>query len=373
MHNSKRLSIVVLGLLLVGCQSTTTLSPMTAATKIRNTFGPPEPNRKQAQMHFSQAEAQFLAAAKLEGSARRAAFKAAAKPYEEASKIAGSSPLEEDALMMKAESLFFADHYLEADQAYDELVKKYARTRHMDKIDQRRFAIAQYWINLANSDSNVVPEFWNKEKPAIDSFGYAIKSFDKIRFDDPTGKLADDATMAAGIANFQKGKFGAADEFFTDVRENFPSSEHQFQAHFLGLKCKQGMYEGPSYDGGSLDDGINMIKQIHRLFPDKAKEHEQYLQAAYKDLRLKSANREFTMAKYYDNRKEYGAARIYYQTVIDEYADTSLAAKSKQRITAIAGLPDTPDQSLEWLASVFPDSPPAKPLISRDTPSTTKR
>jgi len=73
--------------------------------------------------------------------------------------------------------------------------------------------------------------------------------FDKIRIDDPTGKLSDDATLAAANAYFAQGDFEKADQFYTDLRKTFPSSEHQFTAHFLGLKAKLLCYSGPDYSG----------------------------------------------------------------------------------------------------------------------------
>ena len=52
--------------------------------------------------------------------------------------------------------------------------------------------------------------------------------FDKIRVDDPTGRLADDATLSLANENFTRRKFMKADEYYSDLRKAYPSSEHQF-------------------------------------------------------------------------------------------------------------------------------------------------
>ena len=75
----------------------------------------------------------------------------------------------------------------------------------------------------------------------------------------------------------------------------------------------------------------------------------------------------------YDNRKEYGAAKIYYETVKEDFADTNLALESENRLAAIGGLPAVPEQNIEWLANLFPDEPPAKPLIARSATGTATR
>ena len=127
------------------------------------------------------------------------------------------------------------------------LVKKYPNSRYMDTVDKRRFAMGRYWIEHqeVNPDWPVTPNLLGKDRPLFDKFGHGVRVLDKIRFDDPTGKLADDATMAAAVAQFKAGNYARADELFTDLRRSFPNSEHQFQAHVLSLKCKMKIYQGP--------------------------------------------------------------------------------------------------------------------------------
>ncbi len=370
------LIVPMLCLLIAGCSSTpkAATAPESWAASLKQVVQGPPPDEDAARGYFNQGEQLFTAAAEKEGEERTESFKEAAKKYFEAAKRSPGTPLEEDALLMTAESLFFADHYVKASEAMDRLVKKYPLTRHMDRVDQRRFRIAEYWLGLTEAKGNQwLPKFSQGSRPATDTFGHAIRLFDKIRFDDPTGKLADDATMAAGVANFEREKYWAADVLFTDVRDNFPKSEHQFQAHMLGLKCKMMMYSGPDYDSGSLDDAESIIKSMVQLYPQESEPQREYLEKAYKEVRLKKANREYSLAQFYDRRKEFGAAKIYYQEVVQSYSDTNLALESESRLAAIGGLPSVPDQPMEWLANLFPDEAPAKPLLARDTVDTKVR
>lgn len=349
--------------------STPAVSPDAVVENIEGLFKGPPPNREIALASFSEGEKIFESAAALAEDRRTGAFRKAIDPYKRAAEHAPNTTIEEDALMMVAETHFFADEYVKAATGYDALIKKYPRTRHLDRIDQRRFAISQYWLGLTKKSSATswLPNFTDKQRPATDTFGFATKNLDKIRFDNPTGKLADDATMAAGIAKFQKRKFGQADILFADIRDNFPSSEHQFQAHLLGLKCKQAMYRGADYSGVVLDQAEEIIKKMYRLFPEQAAEHNESLQEAFKDIRLKQASREYSMAEYYDGRSEFGAASMYYDNVRREYKDTNLAVESEGRVAAISKFAPTPPNSLKWLADLFPkEEGRAKPLFHRE-------
>ena len=293
-----------------------------------------EPDR--ARERFAKGDELFREAAGMdvEHMDRKKKFMAAGREYVAAARFWPGSSLEEDALMMSAESLFFADLYQKSVNRQAELLKKYPTTRHLDRIDQRRFAISEFWLDYHRHYGmdltwiNVA----DPRRPGTDTFGHAIKLLDRIRFDNPTGKLADDATMLAAVANFEKKNYSEADVLLTDIRQNFPRSEHQFQAHLLGLKCKRELYRGADYDGGVLEESQQIIQQIARLFPEESAEHQEALRSELKEIRLQMAQRDYNMAQFFDNREEYGAARVYYELVREEYHDTNLALESESRL-----------------------------------------
>ncbi len=310
----------------------------------------------------------YESAVAAEGADRQRLFERAAAEYAQAASRLKQSHYHEDALFWLGESYFFADKYPKSMAAFGELVKKYPNSRHLDMICQRRFATAQYWLGLKETDGfDKYPNLTNRRRPVVDTFGHAMRQFDRIRFDDPTGKLADDATMAAAVANYKKGNYGRSDVLFDDLRQNFPNSEHQFQAHLLQLECKRKIYDGPDYDGSILDEAENLVKQLVIQFPNESKAQREYLQEAAGDIRLKKAQREYELAQYYDRRKEFGAARLTYANVATNYKDTNLAAEAETHLSRLGGKPDVPEERLQWLADLFPEETRPKPLIASDT------
>ncbi|HEY6563000.1 MAG TPA: outer membrane protein assembly factor BamD, partial [Pirellulaceae bacterium] len=347
----------------------------TVAERVRQGFGGDRYDLVKARADYQKANERFNQAKSLPVAERQQAFAQAAKSFHAAARHAKGSTLEEDALMMTGEAWFFADAYPKAVDRYAELIKKYPTSRYLDHIDQRRFLIATHWLEQAESKSSTVAlvNFTDKERPSTDTFGHAVKLLDRIRFDNPTGKLADDATMKAAVSNFERERYVEADPLFADIRDNFPQSPHQFQAHLLGLKCKQKLYYGAEYDGTVLDEAEKIIQQMIRLYPQESAGHQEHLATELKDLRLKKAERDFKVAKYYDQRKEYGAARVYYDLVRTEYKDTNLSLEAETRLAQIGGLPAVPENSMQWLADMFPTEEPAKPLIASEAPDTKRR
>lgn len=323
------------------------------------------PNRELAKSLYREADDLYRQAMAADASKKAGIFELAAVKFAEAAERWPDSALAMDAQFMCGEAYFFADNYPDANLAFEKLVKAFPNNRYMDAVDRRRFAIARYWLDLNRNspEASYYVNMFDGSRPWKDARGHGLRVFDKIRIDDPTGRLADDATLAAANEYFLAGKFFKADEYYTDLRQNFPSSEHQFLAHFLGLKAKLASYQGPAYGGTCLDDAEKLVKQVRRQFPQEAEKEKEFLDRAAAEIRYRKAERLSFLAKYYDRRSEYRAAEHYYARVVREFTDTPLAQAADERIGQIAGRPPVPPQKAQWLVNLFPESDDVKPLL----------
>lgn len=353
-------------------------SPDNFGTTVKQLSGK-GPDREVAQGLYDEAEAMYHSAV---ASRQRepltdvsSDFLQAADKYQGAAARWPDSALEEDALFRAGECQFFADQYVKANDTFESLLKKYPNSRYLDLVGARRFVIAKYWIDLDNADHPPVfgLNLTDKQRPWSDTHGHAIRIFDRMRLDDPTGKLADDATIAAANALFARGDYEGADQYYTDLRLHFPSSEHQFMAHYLGIQAKLRGYRGPAFAGDALDEAEKLIKQVRRQFPTETRQHEEELAKAYREVRHRKAEREWTMAKYYAKRNQFGAARFYYDLILEDYSDTAYAEQAEQEVMAIAGKPRNPPQRLSWLVDLFPDGKPSVPVIATAPEETLRR
>jgi len=343
---------------------------MNGSDEVRLTSQEREARLSQARTHYQAGEELFRAASTKRRDAAASDFAKAAKQFEKSAKAHPGSAIAQDATFMQAECLFFADQLPKAEQAYARLQKEFPNSRHNDRAAARLFSIAQYWIETEKAGgSGVVPvNFTDEKRPWFDADGHGIRVLDQIRYDDPTGRLADDATMAAAVEHFRQGKFTEADEFFTDLRETFTDSEHLFNAHLLGIRCKLEMYAGPKYSQLVLEEADKLIIQTRMRFPDKMREPEvqDLIARASAEVDFLKAERLFVRAQYREKRREYGAARVYHQQLLANHDRTPFAEKSRQRLESIADYPDTPSRPLQWLTKVFPEGERAKPLITSD-------
>lgn len=307
-----------------------------------------------------------------------AKFKKAAKLFKRSADAEPSSALSQDALFMQGESLFFSDQLPDAADVYQKLQKDFPRNRHSDRVASRLFEITQYWIDTDKAR----PRSWwslnlfDPKRPRLDTQGHAIRVLDQIRYDDPTGRLADDATMAAAAEYIRQGDYQMADEFLTDLRETFPDSEHFFVAHLLGIRSKLEIYGGPQYSGLVLEEAEKLITQTRQRFPEKMRDEEtaEMVARASAEVAYRRAEQLYQRAEYREKRSENRAAAKYYQVILDDYPSTPLADRARERLELIADLPPLPPERLTWLKAVFPDSQRSAPLVTRfESPQSTDK
>ncbi|OHB80788.1 MAG: hypothetical protein A2W31_09010 [Planctomycetes bacterium RBG_16_64_10] len=303
------------------------------------------PDQKQAQQLMAEAEALF----------RQRDFPAAATKYHKAAARWPDSPLEEDALFMTAEAWFFADAYPRANDAYGKLLKKYAGTRRLDDVIARQFAIAKFWqdYDRARPHWPITPNLLARTRHRFDTLGHALRTYENIRLNDPTGPRADDALMASATAHFLRGRYDDADYHFDLLRREYPKSEFQFQAHLLGLQCKLRRYQGPEYDGKPLEEADKLVRQLLTQFPDQVTDERERIEKMQAEVAAQEALRDWRMAEYYAKGRHYRAARHYYQKLVDTHAHTKLAERAQVELAKLPDRPEAPTGRLAWLDNLF--------------------
>ena len=217
------------------------------------------------------------------------AFKTVAKKYKK-------SEIREDALFMQAEAAFQQEHYSKAHDVYAQLLKEYPSSRHLDTVSERLFKIGRLWLDFPevaklgeirqvnfedpkhklpadeppkpNKTPVYVPNFTNKQRPAFDTPGNGVAALKAIWMNDPTGPLADDAMMLVASHHARTGNYIESDRYFKMLRETFPNSPHLQDAFLIGSHVVLMSYQGPDYDGKTLNDAQMLKESTLRLYPN---------------------------------------------------------------------------------------------------------
>ena len=261
------------------CSLTEDLGPcqtkQTSATTLKSGEG-----EKTAQDSFDNAKQLYETATQIrmynpQGVEHEEIFLEAAEKFRTALKASPDDELAQDALFFEGESFYFANDYVQSNRVFEGLISQHSGSRYLDRVEQRRYSIAAYYLDLEKNEASA--PFNNPESPNATLVSDAQKILRRIRLDDPTGKLADDATFALASSHMSSERYKEAAETFSDMRKNYPESEFQFRAGMLELESLLKSYKWLDEDDTTLACAEKLQKLIQTQFPIKAAKHSEIL------------------------------------------------------------------------------------------------
>jgi len=282
-----------------------------------------------------------------DGTQHAPVFIEAANHFRAASSSHPDSSLAEDAMFLEGESFFFSDRYVQANRAFEGLIADYSGSRYLDRAEERRYSIALFWLNLKKNGAKIALN--DPKRPKVSLAGEARRILHRIRIDDPTGKLADDATFALATAYMDAGRFEEAADTYSYLRKDYPGSEYQFKSQMLELENLLKSYKGPDYDGTPLAKAELLRKQIATQFPDKASQNSEILAQQGALITNQLAQRDVEVGQFYERRGENRAAKIYYEKAQTDFGGSVFTNELGQRIETVANLPPVPKPPAEWI------------------------
>ncbi len=158
----------------------------------------------------------------------------------------------------------------------------------------------------------------------------AIKQFEIIRLQYPGSAVADSARFYSGMSRFKRGEFLLATYEFNQLIQRSSGSDLTPDAYYQWAMCYYEMSPKPPLDQSYTVTAVDAIQSFIELYPthEKAPQAEKQV----RELVNKLAEKEYITAVLYTKLKNWRAALIYFDTVIDRYystdfADDAMAAK----------------------------------------------
>ncbi len=324
------------------------LDPKTTANRMREAIVG-GPNQIQAEQYLQEGIQKF----------NEGRYGSAVSSFESAAGRWPGSGLEAKAMFNKAEALFFDEKYQEAGDAYIALLEKHPGTQRLNDSIERLWSIAQYWEKSyfeGNAGSMMGVNLTDSTRPRLDTIGHAIRFYEAIRLNDPTGPRADDAIMATAGIHFRRENYTDADYHYGLLRREYPRSEMQFEAHLLGLQTKLRRYRGADYDGTPLEEAKKLENRLRVAFSGRLSEEEKTrLGDTRAQLAAMVEERDLRMVEYYEGTEHYGAAAIYLSKIINDYPDSPNAEKARLRLAELQDKQAEPSTRMAWFVEMFPE------------------
>lgn len=210
-------------------------------------------------------------------------------------------------------------------KAYQKVVDKYPFSERIKEIIEHEYNIAER-IMTTNQKKGKLAEVFSAEN-------HAIEIFTKVIGNSNYGPLAAKAQYKLGLIYEASAQYYDAEDAFSKVISSYPDSEWVEAAKFKVASCRRAVSRGPDYDQVATREARDKFEEFLRGNPDAAlsKDAERNII----ELKEKEAESNFKVASFYEKQKDYRAAKIYYQDLVDNYSESKLFTKAQTKLQLI--------------------------------------
>jgi len=207
-------------------------------------------------------------------------------------------------------------------KAYQTCIDKYPNSNFFDMAIERQYNIGNLY--LAGERRKV----W--KIPLMASMEKTIEMFDQVVKNAPYGKWAPEAQFKKGQAYERQRKWSEAVKAYQIILDRYPTNDLIDDAHYqIGFAWYQAA-RSAEYDQGAAEKSIDAYEEFLTRFPNSEKVSQ--AEANLRELKGRTTEGAFNIARFYDQQKRYDAAILYYKDVIQKEPNSPNAEFSRKRI-----------------------------------------
>jgi outer membrane protein assembly factor BamD len=222
----------------------------------------------------------------------------------------------------EAELLYCKGKFIKAVRAYDGLLDKFPESELYQTALQRQFRIGQAF--LAGRKFTVLRIF------RIRGYEQGRKIMDKITDRAGDTEIALKAALAVAQSLEKRKKFGDAYQKWSQISATWPQTDTARTALLAMARCKHATYRGPKYDASGLVSAKTYYENFNDRYPQQAKDLQIDKKLEMIDEQL--AYKQLIIGRYYKRTGNITSANLYFQMVLDESADTSVAQMAQSEL-----------------------------------------
>jgi outer membrane protein assembly factor BamD len=155
----------------------------------------------------------------------------------------------------------------------------------------------------------------------------AVIEFQKLIFNYPGAVVIDSAQYLLGMSYYNQKDYPLAVTEFNKLLSSFPTSLLSDDAAFMVAFCDFKMSARAELDQERTSKALEELKSFLDDYPESARTKE--AQDLLTECRSKLAKKAYESGRLYFKRRQYEAALIYLQDVMNEYHDTKWAAPAQ--------------------------------------------
>ncbi|SDU22990.1 Beta-barrel assembly machine subunit BamD [Verrucomicrobium sp. GAS474] len=241
-------------------------------------------------------------------------------------------------------------------KAYQKMIQKYPASTFFEQALDREFAIGNLY--LAGEPQRLM------RIPLGPSMDRTAEIFENIIKAAPYGEHAAEAQFKIGLAREKQKKFPDAVASYTKILDKYPghpvATDAQYQIGYAWYIASR----EPEYDQSAAQKAIEAFEDFIVRYPNSEKVAAANTHIAL--LKGKETQGSFNIARFYEKDKQYKAAYIYYNDVIQRNPDSAQAKEARKKVEQLRPLvgAGTTDVPMPTGGEAAPPAPsPAAPSV----------
>ncbi len=254
-------------------------------------------------------------------------IRSALKSYEKVAKKWPNSIYAAEAFFRAGRLYQARREYYKAFDSYQNILQRYPNNEKFTQIVAEQYRIASLLLDGARPYMwGVIPGFKNRER--------SVEYFERIVATAPYSDYAPLSLMNVARGQKQLGGTEEAIDALDRMINTYPRSVLTPDAYLKIAQTHASLVEGPAYDQGSTKEAITYYEDYLILFPGDT--GAATAEKGLADMKRMLAQSKLVIADYYlKYRRNYQAAKVFYNEAITVYPDSDVAAKAKVKLAEV--------------------------------------
>ncbi len=221
--------------------------------------------------------------------------------------------------------------WLDGAKEFQNLIVVHPETDHYDEAIDKQYEIGDLYFERGQVKIKQRWTLWKKRplKRAVEVYSMVIEN-------QPFTANAAKAQYQVGLCRYTTENYLEAAFDYRRVIEDYSGSDWVDEASYGLAMCYYDMSLPPEYDQTPSQLTIDAIDSFGNRYPDD--ERLAGLRTKQAEMQEHIAQQQLLNAKFYEKRRSFGAAKIYYEQVVEKYPESDAATDARVWLDAHQGI-----------------------------------
>lgn len=259
-------------------------------------------------------------------------YRKAMKETEKFTQFYANDPLADENQYLRGEILMAQGKWMDAAKEFQKLLASHPETKRYGEALAKQYEIGDKYYDKGLERIQKRFVFFNKKRPlkrAAEVYGMVVEN-------QPFTAEAAQAQYKIGLCHFTRKEYTEAAYEYRRVVEDYASSDYVDEASYGLAECYYKASLSPAYDQAPSQLAIEAVDEFKARYPED--ERNAGLAEWRGEMRESIARQRLQTAQFYEKRREFASARLYYEQVAGEFGETGAAETAKSWLAENSGV-----------------------------------